>query len=167
MYLENLMWPPPHEPSPHPDPLPSHPMGAEREQQADTNCLIKVRRPESGSRVQCADFPGNFHLVPLPRGGEGVSSRRVRVRFWGAMHKSFRGKLFPNLNRRAELRDAQDCDSDALIKMWPPPHEPRKPMWPPHLVPLPRGGEGVVLMGEGVVLGCDAQILSGKTLPKS
>ena len=28
---------PAHEPSPHPDPLPSHPMGAEREQQADTN----------------------------------------------------------------------------------------------------------------------------------
>jgi tRNA A37 methylthiotransferase MiaB len=68
----NLIQPPPHEPSPHPDPLPSHPMGAEREQQADTNCLIKARRPESGSGVQCADFPGNSHPGPLPRGGEGA-----------------------------------------------------------------------------------------------
>jgi hypothetical protein len=57
---------PPHKPSPHPDPLPSHPMGAEREQQADTNCLIKARRPESGSGVQCANFSGNSHPDPLP-----------------------------------------------------------------------------------------------------
>ncbi len=57
----HLMEPPPHEPSPHPDPLPSHPMGAEREQQADTNCLIKARRPESGSGVQCANSSGNSH----------------------------------------------------------------------------------------------------------
>ena len=68
----NLMWPPPHEPSPHPDPLPSHPMGAEREQQADTNCLIKARRPESGSGVRCANFFRGNHPIPLPRGGEGA-----------------------------------------------------------------------------------------------
>jgi hypothetical protein len=47
-----------------------------------------------------------------------------------------------------------------------PHHEPRNPMWPPHPVPLPRGGEGVVLVGEGPVLGCNAQILLGNFLPE-
>src|ERR1017187_6039915 len=33
-----------HEPSPHPDPLPSHRMGAEREQEADTSCSTEDGR---------------------------------------------------------------------------------------------------------------------------
>ena len=46
-----------------------------------------------------------------------------------------------------------------------PPHEPRNLMWPPHPVPLPRGGEGVISVGESVVLGCNAQILLGNSHP--
>ena len=36
--------PPPQEPSPHPDPLPSHPMGAEREQQPNNGGYSKTVR---------------------------------------------------------------------------------------------------------------------------
>jgi ATP-dependent helicase/DNAse subunit B len=83
---QNLIRPPPHEPSPHPDPLPSHRMGAEREQPADTNCLLKARRPESGSGVQCADFPGNSHPVPLLLGGEGARSAGSGVQYWRELY---------------------------------------------------------------------------------
>jgi hypothetical protein len=36
------------EPSPHPNPLPSHRMGAEREQEADTSCATEVCRATAG-----------------------------------------------------------------------------------------------------------------------
>ena len=42
------------EPSPHPGPLPSHRMGAEREQETDTNCSTEVCRAAAGSWFQCA-----------------------------------------------------------------------------------------------------------------
>jgi ATP-dependent RNA helicase DeaD len=41
---------PSHEPSPHPDPLPSHRMGAEKEQQTDTNGLTETSPAAAGSR---------------------------------------------------------------------------------------------------------------------
>jgi hypothetical protein len=40
------------EPSPHPGPLPSHRMGAEREQETDTNCSTEVCRAAAGSWCQ-------------------------------------------------------------------------------------------------------------------
>jgi len=45
---------------PHPDPLPSHPMGAEREQRADPNFRVNTQPSAVGSGVQCANFFGEF-----------------------------------------------------------------------------------------------------------
>jgi hypothetical protein len=42
-----------HEPSPHPDPLPSHRMGAEREQEKDTHCFTDVLGAAAGSWSRC------------------------------------------------------------------------------------------------------------------
>jgi tetratricopeptide (TPR) repeat protein len=55
----------PHEPSPHPDPLPSHPMGAEREQQADPICFMEVSKDPSGSGVLCEVFSWKSLLILL------------------------------------------------------------------------------------------------------
>ncbi|MGO8765421.1 MAG: glycosyltransferase [Limisphaerales bacterium] len=42
----------PHGPSPHPGPLPSHPMGAERESQADASSHSKARQDTTGSGAE-------------------------------------------------------------------------------------------------------------------
>jgi lipoate-protein ligase A len=51
-------------PSPHPDPLPSHRRGAEREQQADANCFVETCKQASGLGVQRTNIPGNSHRSP-------------------------------------------------------------------------------------------------------
>jgi cation transport ATPase len=87
---QNSMEPSPQEPSPHPDPLPSHPMGAEREQQADANSSVEGCEQASGPGVQWANSSGKSHSesqnpmwpphpVPLPRGGEGAVSVAKRI----------------------------------------------------------------------------------------
>src|SRR5208337_808434 len=59
---------PPHEPSPHPDPLPSHRMGAEREQPADAIGFTEVCRAATGSGEQCAKLlRGNLCPPPSAR----------------------------------------------------------------------------------------------------
>ncbi len=72
---------PPHEPcgpSPHPDPLPSHPMGAEREQQEDARCSSNTRQQATGSRIQCAKRIGEFSPWPSPP-GRGNGERTFTV----------------------------------------------------------------------------------------
>ena len=76
-----------HEPSPHPDPLPSHRMGAEREQRMDTICSTAVWRAAAGSWSVRSSFWNrrlsmNPHLtltLSLPIGWERRgNSRRTR-----------------------------------------------------------------------------------------
>jgi hypothetical protein len=45
-------------PSPHPDPLPSHPMGTEREQPADAVRSSHDDRQSPGSQIQCSNVSG-------------------------------------------------------------------------------------------------------------
>jgi len=59
----------PHEPSPHPDPLPSHRMGAEREQPAEAIGCTEVCRAATGSGEQCASCLGG-NLCPPSECGE-------------------------------------------------------------------------------------------------
>ncbi len=65
------------EPTPHPDPLPSHRMGAEREQQADADRVLEKMGSTTGSGVQCAKFSGEFSL-PMEIGGEREAAGTVR-----------------------------------------------------------------------------------------
>ncbi len=54
------------EPSPHPDPLPSHPMGAEREQLAGATGHSGDWQLATGSRVQCAILSGKYLPKIIP-----------------------------------------------------------------------------------------------------
>ncbi|MGO8765508.1 MAG: cysteine--tRNA ligase [Limisphaerales bacterium] len=50
-------------PSPHPGPLPSHPMGAEREKEADDGCRSNARQDAAGSGGQGANLSGESPSV--------------------------------------------------------------------------------------------------------
>ena len=53
-------------PSPHPDPLPSHPMGAEREQRSDIVGNLNIRQQSPGSLSNPQSAIGNPQLPPSP-----------------------------------------------------------------------------------------------------
>jgi hypothetical protein len=54
-------WPPFHEPSPHPDPLPSHPMEAERGQHANVHGDVAIDWLAAGSWIQGVKLSEKSH----------------------------------------------------------------------------------------------------------
>jgi len=59
------------EPTPLPDLLPSHRMGAERQQQADANCFMKACKQTPDSGVQCADLWRQARCLSYAWAGRG------------------------------------------------------------------------------------------------
>src|ERR1039458_8258208 len=69
-----------HEPSPHPNPLPSHRMGAEREQETDTNCSTDVCRAAAGSWCVRSFFWNRRLCIPRSK---GMGLRRILFQLTG------------------------------------------------------------------------------------
>ncbi len=93
------------EPSPHPDPLPSHPMGAERGQEEDTNCC---------------SMPSTMRQVHGPNAGEKID-RRLSMNLQGKKEMTSglslpRSPLTLTLSpgEREMREDVFDCASDSL-----------------------------------------------------
>src|ERR1700722_12346625 len=85
-----------HEPTPHPYPLPSHRMGAEREQQRGANRFFEGRSPAPGSGIRGGNFLGNSlakfikHIALIAIGAAGLlamvspaaAAEPIRVVVW-------------------------------------------------------------------------------------
>ncbi|HEY3760506.1 MAG TPA: tetratricopeptide repeat protein [Verrucomicrobiae bacterium] len=65
-------------PSPHPNPLPSHPMGAEREQQEKPSAQSNVTKPNSAARIQGKN-PKLFYLLSLAMFACGLMCKPMLV----------------------------------------------------------------------------------------